>query len=148
MRVRGSAGCDRWGDRDLASGTRCLAETGSKLKSSKAVVVIWSKTSVDSHRVADEAGVGRDERRLAALSFEGSMPPLGFRQFQVTDSAGGKGGIDDAPFRNLLIAARPRRALTARSMDVAASVQSKAAFPAVRDDRGAWLDVIGDEVPR
>jgi TolB-like protein/Flp pilus assembly protein TadD len=97
-----SAGYDCWWDRDLASGTRYLAETESKLKSSKAVVVIWSKTSVDSHWVADEAGVGRDERRLAALSFDGSMPPLGFRQFQVTDFAGWKGGIDEAPFLNLL----------------------------------------------
>ena len=47
--------------------------------------------------------------------------------------------------RSLLIASKPGRALTARFMGVAASVQPKVAFPAVRDDRGTWLDVIGDE---
>jgi hypothetical protein len=47
--------------------------------------------------------------------------------------------------RSLLIAATPGRALTARFMAVAVSVQSKVAFPAVRDDGGAWLDVIADE---
>ena len=47
--------------------------------------------------------------------------------------------------RSLLIASKPGRALTARFMRVAAPVQPKVAFPAVRDDRGAWLDVIGDE---
>ncbi len=46
---------------------------------------------------------------------------------------------------SLLIASKPGRALTARFMGVAESVQPKVAIPAVRDDRGAWLDVIGDE---
>ena len=96
-----AAGYDCWWDRDLASGTRYLAETEAKLKGAKAVVVIWSKASIASHWVADEAAVGRDEGRLAALSFDGSMPPLGFRQFQVTDFAGWNGGIDEAPFHSL-----------------------------------------------
>ena len=47
--------------------------------------------------------------------------------------------------RSLLIAATPGRALTARVVGVAASVQSKVSFPAVRHDSRAWLDVIADE---
>jgi predicted ATPase len=97
-----AAGYSCWWDRNLVSGSRYLAETEAQLKGSKAVVVIWSKVSVNSHWVADEAAVGRDESRLAALSFDDSMPPLGFRQFQVTDFVGWQGRADEASFRNLL----------------------------------------------
>ena len=97
-----TAGYQCWWDRDLASGVHYLSETETKLKAAKAVVVLWSKTSITSHWVADEAAAGRDDGRLAALSFDGSMPPLGFRQFQVTDFSGWKGGLDEAPFRSLL----------------------------------------------
>ena len=63
-------------------------------------------------------------------------PPLGERG----DSMDG-----GQQLRSLLIASKPGRALTARFMGLAGSVQPEVAFPAVRDDRGAWLDVIGDE---
>ena len=97
-----AAGYRCWWDRELASGVHYLSETEAKLKAAKAVVVLWSKTSITSHWVADEAAAGRDDGRLAALSFDGSMPPLGFRQFQVTDFSSWKGGLDEAPFRSLL----------------------------------------------
>lgn len=45
----------------------------------------------------------------------------------------------------LLIPAKSSRALAARFVGVAASVQPTVALPAVRDDCGAWLDVIADE---
>lgn len=48
-----------WWDRDLVSGARYLVETEAQLKAAKAVVVIWSRTSIASHWVADEAGAGR-----------------------------------------------------------------------------------------
>ena len=79
-----AAGYSVWWDGNLTSGARYLKETEAELKAAKAVLVIWSRISLDSHWVADEAAVGRDEDRLAAISFDGSMPPLGFRQFQVT----------------------------------------------------------------
>lgn len=96
-----AAGHACWWDRDLVSGARYLAETEARLQAAKAVVVIWSKESIKSHWVADEAGAGRDDGRLAALTFDGSVPPLGFRQFQVTDFSGWQGGADEAPFRSL-----------------------------------------------
>lgn len=97
-----AVGYSCWWDRDLVSGARYLVETEAQLKAAKAVVVIWSRTSIASHWVADEAGAGRDDNRLAALSFDGSMPPLGFRQFQVTDFAGWRGGADEPAFQSLL----------------------------------------------
>jgi hypothetical protein len=42
---------------------------------------------------------------------------------------------------SLRIASKPGRALTARFMGVAPSVKPTVAFPAARDDRGAWLSM-------
>ena len=97
-----AAGYSVWWDSNLTSGARYLKETEAELKSAKAVLVIWSQVSLDSHWVADEAAVGRDENRLAAISFDGSMPPLGFRQFQVTDFSNWKGKAQEPPFTNLI----------------------------------------------
>lgn len=96
------SGYSSWWDRNLTSGSRYLKETEAELKASKVVLVIWSKASVESHWVADEAAVGRDENRLLAATFDGSMPPLGFRQFQVTDFSHWKGAANEAPFQNLI----------------------------------------------
>ena len=49
------------------------------------MVVLWSETSIQSDWVHDEATSGRDRRILVPLSLDGSLPPLGFRQFQVID---------------------------------------------------------------
>jgi TolB-like protein len=96
------AGYSSWWDRNLTSGSRYLKETEAELKASKVVLVVWSKASVDSHWVADEAAVGRDENRLAAVTFDASMPPLGFRQFQVTDFSDWNGARDEPPFQSLI----------------------------------------------
>jgi tetratricopeptide (TPR) repeat protein len=95
------AGYSSWWDRNLTSGSRYLKETEAELKAAKAVLVVWSKASVESHWVADEAAVGRDENRLAAVTFDASMPPLGFRQFQVTDFSHWKGGANEPQFQSL-----------------------------------------------
>ena len=75
-----------WWDRQL-TGKRPLSckEPETELNAAMVVLVAWSKTSIASHWVADEAGAGRDTGRLLPISFDGSMPPLGFRQFQTID---------------------------------------------------------------
>lgn len=80
-----AAGYSVWWDRQLTGGKRYLEETEAELNAAKVVLVAWSKTSIASHWVADEAGAGRDTGRLLPISLDGSMPPLGFRQFQVID---------------------------------------------------------------
>jgi TolB-like protein/Tfp pilus assembly protein PilF len=76
-----------WWDGLLEGGDNFLPTTQAALETADVVVVVWSKTSIDSHWVRDEATVGRDRRRLVPLSIDGSLPPLGFRQFQVIDFA-------------------------------------------------------------
>lgn len=96
------AGYSSWWDRNLTSGSRYLKETEAELKAAKVVLVLWSKVSVESPWVADEAAVGRDQNKLTAVSFDASMPPLGFRQFQVTDFSRWKGAVSEPSFQNLL----------------------------------------------
>jgi len=98
-----AAGYSVWWDRNLSGGTRYLDETETQLNTAKVVLVAWSKTSITSHWVADEAGAGRDTGRLLPISLDGSIPPLGFRQFQVIDFA--KWTRDDGVAMNELIAA-------------------------------------------
>lgn len=76
-----------WWDGMLEGGDRFSRTTAEALENAKAVVVLWSKTSAESHWVHDEATRGRDRKRLVPLSIDGSEPPLGFRQFQVIDAA-------------------------------------------------------------
>jgi hypothetical protein len=98
-----AAGLSCWWDRHLAAGARYLETTEAELNSAKAVLVVWSKHSVGSHWVADEAGVGRDSGRLAPISIDGSVAPLGFRQFQVIDFSAWREG-DASPVHDLVSA--------------------------------------------
>ncbi|MFM5950363.1 MAG: TIR domain-containing protein [Novosphingobium sp.] len=80
-----------WWDGLLEGGDTFLPTTEAALESADAVVVLWSKTSVDSHWVRDEATRGRERGCLVPLSLDGSHAPLGFRQFQLIDLARWRG---------------------------------------------------------
>lgn len=90
------AGYKVWWDGLLEGGANYLPTTEAALTGADAVVVLWSKTSVDSHWVRDEAMNGRERRCLVPLSIDGSEAPLGFRQFQVLDVSKWR-GRPDAP---------------------------------------------------
>jgi TolB-like protein/tetratricopeptide (TPR) repeat protein len=79
------AGYAVWWDGLLAGGERFSQTTATALANARAVVVLWSKTSIHSHWVHDEATEGRDRHCLVPLSLDGAIPPLGFRQFQTID---------------------------------------------------------------
>lgn len=79
------AGFSVWWDGLLEGGEQFAHTTKAALENAKAVVVCWSKTSIESHWVHDEATRGRDGGKLVPLSLDGSDPPLGFGQFQCID---------------------------------------------------------------
>ena len=88
-----AAGIDRaghqvWWDHQIQGGTRFAAEIDRELKNADVVVVLWTKTSVESPWVQDEAAEGRDAGRLLPLILDTDKPPLGFRQFQSIDLSG------------------------------------------------------------
>jgi tetratricopeptide (TPR) repeat protein len=74
-----------WWDKQLQPGERFSAEIDKALKSADAVVALWSKASIESAWVQDEAAVGRDSGRLVPALLEPVAPPLGFRQYHAVD---------------------------------------------------------------
>ena len=97
-----AAGYAVWWDGMLEGGERFAATTAHALDTARAVVVLWSKTSLTSHWVHDEATSGRDRKCLLPLSLDGSLPPLGFRQFQVIDISHARMKRGDAAAEALL----------------------------------------------
>jgi TolB-like protein/Tfp pilus assembly protein PilF len=83
-----------WWDALIEGGTRYAATIDEALEAADAVVVLWSRNSVGSDWVRDEAAQGRDRHRLVPLSLDGTHPPLGFRQIQVIDLSGWRGRAD------------------------------------------------------
>jgi adenylate cyclase len=92
-----SAGHDVWWDRHLHGGSRFDREIEEALSNAEAVVVLWSKASLDSAWVKDEAAEARDSERLVPVSIGSAKPPLGFRQFHTIDLGSWNGhGLPDA----------------------------------------------------
>lgn len=81
----GEAGHDVWWDRRIAGGEEFSGIIEQALESAEAIVVVWTSASVKSAWVRDEAGAGRDSRRLVPVTFDDCKPPLGFRQYQTID---------------------------------------------------------------
>ena len=92
----GQAGLTVWWDTLIEGGASFAKSIEAALHSSDAVVVLWSGTSVASDWVLDEAAHGRDLRKLVPLSIDGTLPPLGFRQYQAIALPASAGGADPA----------------------------------------------------
>jgi TolB-like protein/Tfp pilus assembly protein PilF len=91
-----------WWDGLIVAGALFAASTEQALEAASAVVVLWSRSSVGSHWVRDEATRGRDRQCLVPVSLDGSEPPLGFRQHLFIDLSSWN-GLPDAPhFRAVL----------------------------------------------
>src|SRR5690349_15525815 len=94
-RVMEHHGHEVWWDKHLDSGEEFGAEIEAALDRSDVVVVAWSKNSIKSRWVRDEAAVGGDTGRLVPVTIDGSLAPMGFRQFHTMDLTGWKGTARD-----------------------------------------------------
>ena len=92
------AGYDVWWDALIEGGSRYAETIDEALRTVDAVLVLWSKQSVASDWVRDEAGQGRDRHRLVPLSLDGTLPPIGFRQIQTIDISRWRGRADSREF--------------------------------------------------
>lgn len=80
-----------WWDALIEGGAAFGRSIAEALDTADVVLVLWSKTSVESDWVKDEAAQGRERHRLIPLSIDGTLPPLGFRQYQVIEIAHWRG---------------------------------------------------------
>jgi hypothetical protein len=88
------AGFEVWWDALIEGGAAFANSIREALDAADAVIVLWSRSSIDSDWVRDEAAQGRDRRRLVPLSLDGSEPPLGFRQYHAIDLRKWRGKAD------------------------------------------------------
>jgi TolB-like protein/Flp pilus assembly protein TadD len=88
------AGYTIWWDALIEGGVQFAASIRQALESADAVVVLWSRHSVESDWVRDEAAVGRERHKLVPLSLDGTPPPLGFGQYQAINLSHGRGRTD------------------------------------------------------
>lgn len=88
------AGHTVWWDALIEGGAQFAASIRTALETADVVIVLWSRHSVDSDWVRDEAALGRDRHRLIPLTLDQTLPPLGFRQYQSIDLSHWRGKFD------------------------------------------------------
>lgn len=121
-------GLDIWWDREIPPGRSFDEVIQEALESAKCVIVLWSKVSVESHWVKEEAQRGLDRGILIPVLVDPVPIPLGFGRVQTGNLSDWDGAIGDADFigvsnsvatmvgRNELIREMPK--LRSSSVDV------------------------------
>lgn len=71
-------------DRDLTTGSQYRARLEAEVAAADRVIVLWTKNSVRSHWVKEEAEAGRSAGKLLPLRFR-VPPPFGFREIHTPD---------------------------------------------------------------
>jgi len=107
-----------WKDDELPAHRAYADVIEERLKSAKAVVVLWSAESVKSQWVRAEADSARSAGTLVQASLDSSIPPLPFNQIQCADLKGWNGEDEAAGWRKLKASvaalARPPKAESAK----------------------------------
>jgi adenylate cyclase len=85
-----------WRDDELPAHRAYSDVIEERLKSAKAVVVLWSGESAKSHWVRAEADAAREAGTLVQATLDGALPPMPFNQIQCAD-LNGWGGDTSSP---------------------------------------------------
>ena len=96
-----SRGYDVWRDDELPAHRAYGEVIEERLKSAKAVVVIWSLDALRSQWVRAEADAAREAGTLVQLSVDGTMPPMPFNQIQCADLRSWGGDIESPGWRKV-----------------------------------------------
>ena len=118
-----ATGHEVWRDAELPAHRTYAEVIEERLKSAKAVVVLWSADAVKSQWVRAEADAARELGTLVQGGVDGTLPPIPFNQIQCADLSGWNGESSHAGWRKLeasvqalagksvqvRVAAKPRR---------------------------------------
>jgi TIR domain len=74
-------------DRTIPIGKTWRETIGRELSEARCVIVLWSKTSIDSSWVQEEADDARRRGVLVPVLIDKVVPPIGFRSVQAADLA-------------------------------------------------------------
>ena len=98
--LRGS-GYSVWWDDDLPAHRAYNDVIEERLKSAKAVLVVWSRDGASSEWVRAEADAARHGRKLVQLSIDGVIPPMPFNQIQCPALRDWNGATDEPAWRKI-----------------------------------------------
>ncbi len=130
-------GFDVWWDATLRSGEAYDQVTEKALREAKAVVVLWSKRSVESRWVRAEATLADRSKTLVPCMIEPCERPIMFELTQTADLAHWQGAPEDNVWLAFLADVNRfvRRDAPAPRVETA-SPQPQAAPPAAKGERG------------
>jgi hypothetical protein len=97
-----STGWSVWWDRRIPAGLTWRSVLERELRHMRCMVVLWSRHSVASDWVCEEAAEGRQLGRLVPVLIEHVRPPAGFREIQAADLVDWDGSPDFLGLRRLL----------------------------------------------
>lgn len=120
-----AAGLNLWWDALIEGGAAFAKSIEAALENCDAVIVVWSRVSVGSDWVLDEAAKGRDLRKLVPVSFDGTEPPLGFRQYQSVDLSRWQGNADAAEITGIIRGVQAAAGQAARQSPTATKSQRR-----------------------
>ncbi len=114
-----------WRDDELPAHRAYSDVIEERLKSAKAVVVLWSAESAKSHWVRAEADSARAAGTLVQASLDGALPPMPFNQIQCADLKGWKGDSTSPGWAKLEGSVAALVGRTAEQPDSTASAASR-----------------------
>ena len=88
-----AAGYAVWRDDELPAHRAYSDVIEERIKSAKAVLVLWSNEAVKSQWVRAEADAARELGTLVQVSIDGILPPMPFNQIQCADLFGWTGDV-------------------------------------------------------
>ena len=90
-----------WRDDELPAHRAYSEVIEERVKSAKAVLVLWSKDAIKSQWVRAEADAAREAGTLVQVSVDGSIPPMPFNQIQCANLSGWTGDTKAAGWRKV-----------------------------------------------
>ncbi len=134
-------GLSVWWDHTIPPGKTWNTFIARGIEQAKACLVIWSRHSVASKWVLEEASLANDAEKLLPIAVDGSPPPMGFRSLQAAQLASWNGDRSNPQFQLLVREARalsgndapppPRQSYAAPRPASASSSPSGAPRPAL-----------------
>jgi hypothetical protein len=91
-----------WWDRKIPPGKAFDEVIGDELDAARCVIVLWSRASIGSNWVKEEAAEGQKRNILVPVLIEDITIPLGFRRLQAARLVGWKKNSDSPEFNQLL----------------------------------------------
>ena len=88
-----------WWDRAITPGEVFSRVIQRELEAAPCVVVLWSRASIASEYVQDEATVAKERGALVPALIDDVRPPLGFRQRQVVNLTAWRGDVSNPEYR-------------------------------------------------